>query len=265
MFEENARFKESDGKMQRRDREQAVREHQRVSRALDGCRSCVDSKQMLKHLIVTLGYKVYLSLPSYKSLTEGHCLLAPTLHSPCATQLDEDVWAEMQTFRKALTKMFSDQGKDVVFFETARNLRNFPHMVMECVPLDQESGNLAPIYFKKAILECETEWSTNKKLVELAGKGVRRSIPKGLPYFAVCFGNDDGFGHVIEDEKQFPYNFAQETIGGILDLDHQLWRKKQNENFEQQRKKVLAFAKDWAPYDFTNKKRESPSSSSDSD
>jgi hypothetical protein len=60
------------------------------------------------------------------------------------------------------------------------------------------------------------EWSTNKKLVELAGKGVRRAIPKGLPYFAVCFGDDDGFGHVIEEEKDFPNNFAQVSVVSSL-------------------------------------------------
>jgi Protein similar to CwfJ C-terminus 2 len=53
------------------------------------------------------------------------------------------------------------------------------------------------------------EWATNVKLVNLAPKGLRRSIPKGLPYFAVNFGDEDGFGHVIEDENSFPPNFAQ--------------------------------------------------------
>jgi hypothetical protein len=37
---------------------------------------------------------------------------------------------------------------DVVFFETAMYLRKFPHMVLECIPVPQETGDLAPIYFK---------------------------------------------------------------------------------------------------------------------
>jgi hypothetical protein len=65
------------------------------------------------------------------------------------------------------------------------------------------------LYLQKAILECETEWTTNKKLVDLSGKDVRRAVPKGLPYFSVDFGLDSGFAHVIEDEKMFPKNFAQ--------------------------------------------------------
>lgn len=62
---------------------------------------------------------------------------------------------------------------------------------------------------QKAILECETEWSSNKKLVDLSGKGVRQAVPKGLPYFFVDFGLQPGYAHVIEDEKIFPQNFAQ--------------------------------------------------------
>ena len=62
---------------------------------------------------------------------------------------------------------------------------------------------------QKAIQECETEWSNNKKLVELHGKGLRRAVPKGLEYFSVDFGLQDGYAHVIEDLKLFPNNFAQ--------------------------------------------------------
>lgn len=45
--------------------------------------------------------------------------------------------------------------------------------------------------------------------MDLRGKDVRRAVPKGLPYFAVDFGLDSGFAHVIEDEKMFSKNFAQ--------------------------------------------------------
>lgn len=263
IFAQQAQLKESDGRVQSRERGKAIREHRMVNKVLENCRWCFDSKNMLKHLIVAIGSKVYLCLPPYQSLTEGHCLIIPMYHTPCATQLDEDVWSEMQTFRKTLTSMFREKlDLDVVFFETAMYLRKFPHMVMECVPMPRESSDLAPIYFKKAILECETEWATNKKLVDLSGKDVRRAVPKGLPYFAVDFGLDPGFAHVIEDEKMFSKNFAQEIIGGMLDLDHSLWRKQRQENFDLQRKKVLKFAEWWKTYDFTVRKEKD---SSDSD
>lgn len=105
--------------------------------------------------------------------------------------------------------MFQKLDQDVVFFETAMYFRHYPHMILHCVPIPYESGNLAPIYFKKAILECEKEWANNKKLVEFKKMEVKRVIPKGLPYFMVNFGMDSGFAHVIEEEQYFPKNFAQ--------------------------------------------------------
>jgi len=78
-------------------------------------------------------------------------------------------------------------------------------------------------------------------------------VPKGLPYFSVDFGLDDGFAHVIEDEQLFPKNFAQSIIGGMLDLDPNTWRHPGREKFNDQCKKVLQFAEWWKPYDWTQR------------
>lgn len=37
-------------------------------------------------------------------------------------------------------------------------------------------------------------------------------MPKGFPYFAVDFGNEGGFAHVIEDEQKFPHYFGKVSI-----------------------------------------------------
>ncbi|KAJ9575241.1 hypothetical protein L9F63_025810 [Diploptera punctata] len=149
-----------------------------MDRVLSNCKWCFDSKEMLKHLIVAIGSK-----------------------------LDEDVWNEVQTFKKTLVKLFKDRDEDVELFETATYLKKFPHMLIECVPMDKE-------------VEC----ATNKKLVDLKNKDVRRAVPNGLPFFTVDFGLDPGFAHVIEDERIFPRNFAQEIICGMFDQDHSIWR-----------------------------------------
>lgn len=54
----------------------------------------------------------------------------------------------LQEFRKCLVKMFLSQDEDVLFFESARQLNKFPHMVLNCVPVPKETGDTAPIYFK---------------------------------------------------------------------------------------------------------------------
>lgn len=40
------------------------------------------------------------------------------------------------------------------------------------------------------------------------GGDVRKVIPKGFSYFAVGFGLQPGYAHVIENEDRFPPNFA---------------------------------------------------------
>lgn len=54
----------------------------------------------------------------------------------------------LQEFRKCLVRMFLSQDEDVLFFESARQLNQFPHMVLNCVPVPKETGDMAPIYFK---------------------------------------------------------------------------------------------------------------------
>ncbi|RVE49478.1 hypothetical protein evm_005819 [Chilo suppressalis] len=235
------------------EKQRAIKQHVKLERSLEGCEFCVDSRNMLKHLMVSCGSKVYVSVPAKQSLVKGQCIITTIQHNTCVTALDEDVWDEVLTYRKALTQFYNSQNQDVVFFEIATRLHRFPHMVINCVPLPRDVGDMAAIYFKKALLECETEWSMNKKVVELKGKDVRKGVPKGLPYFWVDFGMEPGFAHVIEDQQLFPKNFGEEIIGGMLDLEHYLWKNPRKEYGDLQRKKVLEFIKEWKPFD-PNKK-----------
>jgi glycerol-3-phosphate cytidylyltransferase-like family protein len=58
IFAQQAQLKESDGRVQSRERGKAIKEHRMVDKVLENCRWCFDSKNMLKHLIVALGSKV---------------------------------------------------------------------------------------------------------------------------------------------------------------------------------------------------------------
>ncbi|XP_026493873.2 CWF19-like protein 2 homolog [Vanessa tameamea] len=232
-----------------KEKQRAINQSVKLERSLEGCNYCFDSKNMLKHLIVSCGNKIYMALPPTKSLIKGHCILSTIQHTTCVTGVDEDIWNEILDYRKMITQFFNTQNKDVVFYETATRLHRCPHMVLNCVPLPRDIGDMASIYFKKALMECEAEWSMNKKVVDLKGKNIRKGIPKGLPYFWIDFGMDPGFAHVIEDQQLFPKTFAEEIIGGMLDLDHTLWKNPQREYTDLQRKKVVEFIKDWKPFE----------------
>ncbi|XP_014789355.1 CWF19-like protein 2 [Octopus bimaculoides] len=250
MFIANAAREQSGAKTFDLQKARAISYHNQMSKSMAGCKFCFEN--ISKHLLVAIGQKAYLALPDCTSLTEGHCILAPIQHVASSTAMDEDVWDEVQTFKKLLVRMFQGLNKDPIFLETSMHLNRFPHAHIECVPVDNEEGAMAPMYFKKAILECETEWNMNKKLVDLTKKDIRRSIPKGFPFFSVNFGIQSGFAHAIEDEKRFSVNFGKEIIGGMIDADPYLFRKGRYEKFEVQRQKVLKFSSWWKPYDFTS-------------
>lgn len=44
--------------------------------------------------------------------------------------------------------MFADMDEDCVFVETAKNVEHQKHMMVECIPVPKEVGDMAPIYFK---------------------------------------------------------------------------------------------------------------------
>lgn len=234
-------------------RKQAVTENRKMADAVEKCQFCFDNQNFNKHLLIAVGMNTYLCAPWHTSLTDGHCYIVPMEHTTCSMYLDENVWSEIEIFRKGLTRMFADRDLDVVFMETYTSVKRRSHMFIDCIPVPQEEGALVPMYFKKAILESDEEWAQNKKLIDTKVKGVRGSLPTGLPYFFAEFGVDRGFGHIIEDTDKFPHYFGREVIGGLLDLDPRLWLKPRREDFDKQKAKVLKLSEWWSPYDWTQK------------
>lgn len=55
---------------------------------------------------------------------------------------------EMQNFMKCLMRMFAEQEKGVVFYETVINIRWQRHTFIECVPLPWDEFEAVPAYFK---------------------------------------------------------------------------------------------------------------------
>ncbi len=229
----------------------AMVESKKLAEAIENCKLCFGNENFSKTLLVAVGINVYLAVPAVQSLTNGHCLLIPMEHHSSLLLLDENVWDEIKVFQKGLTRMFNEHDCDVVFTESYLSAHKKTHAYLECIPLPREQGDMASMYFKKAIMESEDEWSLNRKLIDTKMKGVRGSLPVGLPYFFVEFGIDGGFAHIVEDRSSFPSYFAKEVIGGMLDLEPRLWLKPPLDSFENQKSKTLNLSEWWQPYDWT--------------
>ncbi|NXA21317.1 C19L2 protein, partial [Ibidorhyncha struthersii] len=210
MFVSKAAKRARSGEEEEIQRRKAIREHQQLAARMEKCPHCFDSSELSKHLIIAIGTKegsVNVRVPMIKNeiaSRKGFIVLHLIFLA-----LPIDFTNSSRMFRNALVKMFEAKDLDCVFLETNTSMKKQYHMVYECIPLPKEVGDMAPIYFKKAIMESDEEWSVNKKLIDLSSKDVRKSVPKGLPYFSVDFGLQGGFAHIIEDQHKFPHYFGK--------------------------------------------------------
>ncbi|NWY72576.1 C19L2 protein, partial [Erithacus rubecula] len=203
MFVSKAAKRARSGEEEEVQRRKAIREHQQLAACMEKCPYCFDSSELSKHLVIAIGTKQFNTNVEIKKNLRFIVLHLPFL----ALAVDSTTSSRM--FRNALVKMFEAKDLDCVFLETNMSMKKRYHMVYECIPLPKEVGDMAPIYFKKAIMESDEEWSMNKKLIDLSSKDIRKSVPKGLPYFSVDFGLQGGFAHVIEDHHNFPHYFGK--------------------------------------------------------
>lgn len=115
-----------------------------------------------------------------------------------------------------------------------------PHFLTECVPIDLEEAEFAPMYFQKAFQDAEGLWATNKAVINtMKEQSHYKKVPpqlgifsllfsqfyRSLGHIAVEFGGGGGFAHIVENGERFPPYFMREIIGGLLDLPPSKWRK----------------------------------------
>ena len=163
---------------------------------------------------------------------------------------EEEVWDELQQFKKFLQRMYADNGLEAVFMETARQFKKQRHTMVECIPLPKELAEDAPFYFSKEMTDSGSQWSSNPKLIHCREKGLRRSIPDNFEYFYVEFATGDAFAHVIEGKK-FKSSFGREIVCGILDLPYGKKIRKRILSPPELQQMVRSFLNMWKPYDFT--------------
>jgi hypothetical protein len=99
---------------------------------------------------------------------EGDCCIVPMNHYSSSVSCDEDVHREIEEFKSALVKMFNSRNRDCVFIEQFNASKKYAHMSIECLPLDRQVSNMAPIYFKVSslILELLEIITCGKSLVQ---------------------------------------------------------------------------------------------------
>jgi Protein similar to CwfJ C-terminus 1/Protein similar to CwfJ C-terminus 2 len=239
----------------------AIGEFQKMNRILDSCQLChhEDKGQPPIAPLISLGTRVYLTLPTEPELSEGGAVIVPIQHRTNLLECDDDEWEEIRNFMKCLTRMYHDQGRDVVFYENAAAPQRKMHAAMQAVPLPYSLGETSPAFFKEAILSSDEEWTQHKKLIDTAARArdglgklaFRRSIAKEMPYFHAWFEIDGGLGHIVEDSNRWPRGdlFAREIIGGMLDIEPDVIKRQGK--WSRGDKRMDGFKKRWKKFDWT--------------
>jgi hypothetical protein len=239
----------------------AVGEFQKMNRILDTCQLChhPEKDQPPVAPLLSLGTRVYLTLATEPELSDGSAVIVPIEHKTNLLECDDDEWEEIRNFMKSLTRMYHDQGRDVVFYENAAAPHRKMHAALQVVPLPYSLGETAPAFFKEAILSADEEWTQHKKLIDTAARALeglgklafRRCLAKEMPYFHAWFSLDGGLGHIVEDARRWPTGdlFAREVIGGMLDLAPDVIKRQGRWARGDARQE--AFTKRWRKFDWT--------------
>ncbi|KAL8863056.1 MAG: hypothetical protein Q9178_000429 [Gyalolechia marmorata] len=243
-------------------RNTAISDFQKMNRILDNCPLChhEDTNTPPVAPVVSLATRVYLTLPTEPEISDGGACIVPVQHRGNLLECDDDEWEEIRNFMKSLTRMYHDQGRDVIFYENAAAPQRKKHAGMEVAPLPYSLGETAPAFFKEAILMADEEWTQHKKLLDTLAKAkqglgkmaFRRTLAKEMPYFHVWFEIDGGLGHIVEDANRWPKGdlFAREIIGGMLDKGPDVIKRQGKWNRGGDHR-VEGFRKRWRKFDWT--------------
>ncbi|KAG5921952.1 hypothetical protein E4U42_005641 [Claviceps africana] len=245
----------------------AVTQFQRLNRVLDSCPLCYHEEQNRPPMapVVSLATRVFLTLPPEPEISPGGAVIVPLSHRVNLLECDDDEWEEVRNFMKALTRMYHQQGREVVFYENAAAPHRHLHAAMVAVPIPYSEGATAPAYFKEAFLSSDEEWSQHRKIIDTGaaardGMGrmaFRRSLAKEMPYFHVWFTLDGGLGHVVEDADRWPRGdlFAREVLGGIVDAEPGIAKKQGR--WIRGDERLERWKKGWRRFDWTRVLEES--------
>jgi hypothetical protein len=244
-------------------RNAAIQDYTKMNKILDSCPLCHHEDKSPPQPpiapIVSLGTRVFLTLPTEPEISTGGAVLVPIQHRTNLLECDDDEWEEIRNFMKCLTRMYHEQGRDVIFYENAAFPGRKGHAAMNAVPIPFELGDTAPAFFREAIKEEAGDWGQHKPIIDtqkasrngLGKLAFRRSLAKEMPYFHVWFELDGGMGHVIEDERSWPRGdlFAREVLGGMLDVGVEV--VKRQGRWVKGDRRVEGWRKGWRKFDWT--------------
>lgn len=210
------------------------------------CSQCYDKRP--KHLVVESNFScIYMTLMSAKPIfsTMSNVIILNNDHS-CSSFVaaSEEHQEKVEILTESLREAWKSKGYNCLIMETyyrnhKGNNREFVscnnHFQIHCLPIREKHFEKTRMCFKQALQATGNDWSMNRKIIKADGSRIQRYLPKGLPYFWVCFDTlKSGFGHVIESEQEFSRFFGFDVISGALGREFNQMKLNENESFNEQ-------------------------------
>lgn len=251
----------------RRRQEIAIRRAVVAEKKWDAARSrcdrCIgtDAMKRREHLIVSVSSGAVLQLRA-SPLVPGHCRIAPSDHVGAMTEAEDTCCEHVIRYERALKRMIHSAGMGVIMMETVLKAVTLSsaaahHTFIDVVPVPARVVASTPTFFKKALLEVGSEWSQHSKVIDVTGKELRHSIPRGFAYFHVRWSSPDrsiegGFAHIIEDRRSFSHTFGMDVVSGMLGFDaSRVHRGMSKQSRGRQQKAAADFSLRWSHFDWT--------------
>ncbi|XP_044736646.1 CWF19-like protein 1 [Chrysoperla carnea] len=206
------------------------------------CWFCLGSPNVEKHLVISVGNEIYLTLAK-GGLVSEHVLISPITHFQATVGLSEEFLNEIEQFKKSLVKYFDSKNEVPVFFE--RNYKT-SHLQIQVVPIPKQATRELKEIF---IDEANGHGIQLEELPDISQ--LQTAIPKGVPYFMVELPDKTVLYSKIRNN--FPLQFGREvlTSGPILDMPDRIEWQDCKLNETEEIALVQRFRKSFERYDFT--------------
>lgn len=227
----------------KRNHNQGQHDFKRQRRTFDQekCWFCLSSKDVEKHLIISIGESFYLAIPK-GPITIGHVLILSVTHIASASLITNDDWTELNKFKVALKRYFASKDQCVVFYE--RNYKS-SHLQINAVPVSKEiEWQIKPSFDDKAE-EHSIQFETIPELTEPT------QLPETGPYFTAELPDDSTL--ITRSMKNFPLHFGREVMCAetLLDCEDKTDWKECQLSKDEEVEMVKQFRNEFKEFDFT--------------
>jgi len=205
------------------------------------CWFCLGSKNVEKHLVVSVGEQCYVAMAK-GAVNTDHILICPIQHHNSTVVAPDDVVMEMEKYKQALRKMFAEEEKHMVTYE-----RNFytQHLQLQVIGVPTDcSDEVADAFTDLAEVN-------SLEMTELhQDQDISQLVSATTPYFCVELPSGERLLHKVKGKM--PLQFGREvlTSPSILNLPERIDWKDCKLSPEEETKTTKRFRKRFQSFDF---------------